>query len=290
MKRSIRLLLGIWLVSMCLGCPKDTEDDTVTGYHGYLFYTVGSDIYRLNLDLDVRELLFTNGKDAVAIGTNRLLLVEPTPDPRIIVSDFPGANRKSVLEYGGLSGPKHRKYFEKPQMSPNQKYIAYDGDVIYNPETYIVDANTGELLATAGDWNASKPLISPSWSPDGSLFVCGWSTLNNGIFKIAPDFGSIVRIDPNLTNVSAPSVSPDGTKVAFIRDGKLWTMNSDGTNATLWNSGKSNFYTPAWSPDGKYIVVISGGIINVFDPALATFTEIGSGYYASSGSQMSWKY
>ena len=73
-----------------------------------------------------------------------------------------------------------------------------------------------------------------------------------------------------------------------LTDGTLLILQ-DGQQARQMNI-KDGYALQLAVKKGYRVVVISGGIINVFDPALATFTEIGSGYYASSGSQMSWKY
>ncbi len=50
---------------------------------------------------------------------------------------------------------------------------------------------------------------------------------------------------------TGPSWSPDGKRLAFERDGRLWTMRSDGANQRQLARVAAN--APAWSPDGRYI-------------------------------------
>jgi Tol biopolymer transport system component len=179
--------------------------------------------------------------------------------------------------------------FDSPRISYNQAYMAYDGDNIYNPVTYVIDAVDGSLVATIGDYDAGQPMLSPSWAPDGTLYVQGWTSLNNGIYKVSADFTSMERIDPNLSNVSEPSVSPNGKRIAFVRDGKIWTMGVDGSNAALFNTEMSDFENPTWSPDSKYVAATSSGRIFIFDFEALKITDTSKGY-SMSHEQLCWRY
>lgn len=57
-----------------------------------------------------------------------------------------------------------------------------------------------------------------------------------------------------LTDGFDPAISPDGSKVAFIRCGKgLYVINSDGSGERKLFGGE-NLRAPAWHPDGSLIV------------------------------------
>ncbi|MFT6134804.1 MAG: acylaminoacyl-peptidase [Cyclobacteriaceae bacterium] len=68
----------------------------------------------------------------------------------------------------------------------------------------------------------------------------------------------------NMEFVSDPQISPDGSKVIYVRNFKdvmtdrnlsnLWVINFDGSNNRPLTTGNQNDYYPRWSHDGKKIV------------------------------------
>jgi TolB protein len=62
-----------------------------------------------------------------------------------------------------------------------------------------------------------------------------------------------------LTSGIDPVLSPDGSMVAFTRwtgdDGSVWVINADGTGERLVLGSTKQAKHPAWSPDGRKIVV-----------------------------------
>ena len=91
------------------------------------------------------------------------------------------------------------------------------------------------------------------------------STRIQGIFKIFtmnPDGSGVICLmcdgatDPSGTGSldsrdgTRPAVSPDGSSIAFVRQGGIWLMNFNGTNQRSIGATGTD---PAWSPDGTKI-------------------------------------
>lgn len=272
-----------------MGCNEEDNPVTTTGFKGYIYYSNSNDISRIKLSDQTVEKLMTNAIQPEITTNSNIIAVESYPIEKIILTDIFGANRTSIIASESYTGPKFKYMFDKPRLSYNQKFIAYEGDAVHNPITYIINLADGTLLATIGNYDEKQPYLSPSWAPDGSLIVQGWTSMNNGIYKVSSDFSTILRIDPDLNNVSQPSVSPDGSKIAFIRDTKLWTMGFDGSNPTLIQTGLDKLTMPTWSPDSKYIAANGSGKIYIIDLANLTVTKIKNAY-ANEGHQLSWQY
>jgi len=79
-----------------------------------------------------------------------------------------------------------------------------------------------------------------------------------------------------LEYASAPRISPDGSRVVYVRNfmdimkdarrSNLWIINADGTDHRPLTTGVENDRSPSWSPDGHKLLFVSdnGGKTQLF--------------------------
>jgi Tol biopolymer transport system component len=118
-------------------------------------------------------------------------------------------------------------------------------------------ARKSTFTATEGSW------MSVDVSPDGRTIV--FDLLGN-LFTLPIEGGTAKRLTSGMAFDAQPRFSPDGKKVVFISDrsggDNVWTLSVDMIDTTQVTQGNTSLYaSPAWSPDGQYIVVSrSGGL------------------------------
>ena len=99
-------------------------------------------------------------------------------------------------------------------------------------------------------------------SPDGRTILFD---LLGDLYTMPIGGGEATRIIGGLSFESQPTWSPDGQAIAFLTDRtgveNLWIADADGSNPrAVSKDGKTNdrpqiMVSPAWTPDGQYIVV-----------------------------------
>src|SRR5215203_3150527 len=101
---------------------------------------------------------------------------------------------------------------------------------------------------------------NPSFAPNGRLVV--FSQQRRGIFTIGLD-GSGLRQLTLFAGDEHPVYSPDGKRIAFIRDSRLWVMQSNGSRQRLLRREPLVGSRPSWSPDSRKIVLFAAAFSEV---------------------------
>ena len=158
----------------------------------------------------------------------------------------------------------------------------------------VVDSH-GHILSVNPDGSDRVDLMAganfcahePAMSPDGTRIAFGYSACRGdpryGIGVMNIDGSNPIQVtteDPSVAQLdSAPTWSPDGSKIAFVRSSPndLLVMNQDGSGVTnLTENFDRIVEDPEWSPDGSkiafddtndiYVVAADGST----DPAILT--------------------
>jgi tricorn protease len=182
-----------------------------------------------------------------------------------VVSTKGGAARKLAIEVHADDKTNTERTLTVTQgatefsLSPDEKHIAF----VVHGQIFLMPTSGGK---------ATRLTDSPSnnhgvaWSPPDSKKII-FASDRNGFEDLYvlesddPDHSELAKARKfkvkQLTKTPEAEVgasfSPDGKRVAFLRSGKLWTMNPDGTDPkALVNEVQVFDYE--WSPDSKYIV------------------------------------
>ncbi len=110
---------------------------------------------------------------------------------------------------------------------------------------------TVEFSTDSGTW------MSVDLSPKGDTVLFD---LVGHIYKLPIQGGTATQITAGLSFDNQPRFSPDGKWIVYVSDrseaNNIWIANTDGTGArALTNDENTGFVSPAWTPDGRFIVV-----------------------------------
>ena len=77
------------------------------------------------------------------------------------------------------------------------------------------------------------------------------------IFATLALSATIAVAETNPRWIRQNSISPDGQKIAFVYQGDIFIVSSEGGQAMQLTTNEAHDTEPIWSPDGKYIVFAS---------------------------------
>lgn len=121
-------------------------------------------------------------------------------------------------------------------------------------EVWVMSTLTGATRSVT-TWGMTK--VEATWVDSDRLIVNGIDPGETDpamwVFNVETD-----ESEP-LVFGDSPEVSPDGSRVAFVFEGRIWTVGLDAAGDRQITEGP-NDRAPTWSPDGSQIAFIRDGL------------------------------
>ncbi len=263
----VALLLG--------GCDPDVLDDSdptpaTLGELPLNTLYVGSiedgHVWGIDLETEV-ETRLVSGSDPTTSPEGTLVCAHSVG----LVEYVPGTPGYRVIVPHHLGQPFDEVYndaFRLPRVSPDGRFVCYVGD-FHN--VFVVDRQSGELIASWVSGDNFTGYDRPTWTPDGRIVMAGVEE-NRGIHITDTAFSTLELLDPWQTEaVVDPAVSPDGKWILFTIGESIYRMPTDGSG---WFEEIDSFWPwkgmPTWSERGDRMAWID-----------ATYDYYGMPYYHS---------
>lgn len=182
--------------------------------------------------------------------------------------------------------------------SSDGRHIAFVGD--RGRAIRIVNARTGKVRTLVeGDIGRGRSCHHGlCWrKTDGAILFYSRtpaSDYTTDLFQVNPEIGKVAQLTNSsgkLSHFVAPAASPDGKKIAVLRQPNedvpprdIMLMNPDGTGLTLLSHAEKKTYSPPeWFPDGKRLIcsTTTGQFrhIDTFDADSGKPTQLTAGDY-----------
>jgi len=195
---------------------------------------------------DSQKILFGNGEEKISVinadGKNETVLL-----------------KDKEFNYG------------HPKWSPDNKKIAFDSGKSGREEIYVADADGKNITQITK--NPAQHIYSFAWSPDGRkiAFGAGHGPYHWDIYTISADGKDLTKVTPKIFSHGTFTWSPDGKKIACSLSNStggieytvsdlhgLYILGADGKTQQKLSDNVESSLSPQFSPDGKWIVYVSG--------------------------------
>ncbi|GAB5494378.1 MAG: hypothetical protein Phog2KO_45930 [Phototrophicaceae bacterium] len=150
-----------------------------------------------------------------------------------------------------------------PLWSPDGTQLLYrlDGDL------YLLDVETRDSQRLV---DLKGTIEMPVWSPDGqsiAFYIRTWDNGSNVLsaYIVSHDGNDLEQLDVPLTINSPVSWSPDSQRLTMTVDDTNLAIYTIATHSTETIEGENRRFSPAWSPDGRWISFIENRQLNIYD-------------------------
>ena len=191
------------------------------------------------------------------------------------ISDRTGTRQIHIMNPDGSKQthlPTHGPA-EYPKWSPDgTKILFLNGSSEEEYSISVMYRDGSNIVTLLKSYHNGGPFVlypsaSPNWSSDGLKIVfrgvecCDTSgeVIRGGIYTMELDTLKISQLTDSLVDY-LPDWSPDGTKIAFMRQPaqgenfEIYTIDTDGSNLSRLTYSQADDHQPDWSPDGTKIV------------------------------------
>lgn len=283
------LALSLFLAS-CSSEPTNPGGAAGGGGSGLLYFarSVDLEIHKINLATG-EDIKLGKGDDPFSTPEGTLIFATPLD---LAESDESLAMHRIIVEHDNSGMKPWTTGFQSPQLSPDGTKIVYTNLL---DAMYVVNRAEGAVLKRHEHKGATEGWIHPTWTPDGRIVV-GGGFGNQGLYLSDESLSTFTRFDPMLAYPREPAVSKDGSKVVFVLNDRVHTINLDGTGLKRLDESDDEDSMPAWSPDGQKVIYRVSGRIKILPAEGGKGTDLfdmhpslKDKFLVMTGSPLQWK-
>ncbi|SKA37603.1 hypothetical protein SAMN04488128_104313 [Chitinophaga eiseniae] len=258
-----RVLHLLAALALFLSCSKDKNNGPGPGNSGgytplgggVVYYDWANEgILQFNL---VTGLVATSQKDDV--GRNGWDISKDGTKYLQAEDKTGGGYDKEIYTLTNLADGTIISRFEKESGYANHTFpkLSHDVRLIAVPPTFddglmVLDLQ-GRILHNLSSFQGVKiDKGNINWMPDNTLLF----SIGKKICRTNTAFTQAWVIkELNFAEWGDLTVSPDGSKLAFVAGSHIWMMNIDGSNLVQVTASSKTEVVPEFSPDGKWLVL-----------------------------------